>query len=1206
MSLPSDSAPTLETLIAQLAQERQARQAAEQQVQVVRRQLATSQRTISRLTDSITRLTQNLRVGVLVAHQTGMVALLNQEFCDLVGIEDVPALGGKEQPAQPILEALITQSAKPEHTRQCLAGMRLANERVLGEELELADNTVLELDFIPLSGPNELVAAGYMLSFRDVTQARRAEQYMHSLSRIPGQNPNPVLRLHANGRLMYSNPAAEQLRREYLAPELEPELPKQVYQAALDALANGEQLTRREMWFWGQCYQVAIAPFVDDQYVNLYFTDITPLKDAESRLVEQQEFYETVLNQLPADVVVFDAEHRYRFVNPAAIRDAELRQWIIGHDDFEYATHHGRPLAQAEARRALFNQAVQQRTMVAWEETLVHPEGPRLALRHMQAVFGTQDEVRMVIGYGIDITERHAAVERLRKNEAVLQENQEFVRLVVDTTPSYIWVTDGRGNVLFSNRAFDELVTQSSHREVNVDDFTNPVAAEARAFITTDAQVLATDQELVQETTYTLRDGTTMWLQTVKRPLHRADGSVNVLGISTDITEMRRARQALESNAKQYRDLMHYSQALICTHDLNGTLLSVNPAAAQLVGVAPELLLGCNLRQVLSPELQSELEQYLQRAHEQQELTGLLTLRSPDGRPHHLMYHNYRVEEPDEVPYVIAYGQEITERILAEQELVRAKEQAENTARAKENFLANMSHEIRTPINGILGMAGLLAKTPLNEAQQEHLRILRNSGRHLLTVINDVLDVAKIEAGKLEMEQVAFDICQSIKDGVQSLGYRAEEKGIELRIRPLQLPHPVVIGDPGRLNQILLNLLSNAIKFTDQGHVELGGRLLHDTATELELEFCVRDTGIGISTDKQETIFDSFTQAYADTSRRFGGTGLGLTISRRLVQQLGGRMWVESQEGEGSTFFFTLRLPKGPLNLPTAPVLAPLSYDALRGKRVLLVEDHPVNQQLAMLILESWDVETHIASDGHEALAQLEARLYDVVLMDIQMPGMSGLDVARRLRQHPDPLRASTPVIALTANVMRSDNELYLAAGLDYLSKPFEEDDLYRKLTANLRPTPVAELGPPLHALPTPPVTAEPVSSAVPVVPPASAAPPLYNFSRLRDTARGSTVFMQKVVNSFLTHTPITVAQLQEATAAADWLTVGSLAHKLRPSLQLLGMEATYAPVALLEPFSRPATGPVTATQTELATAATQLISLLNTAVEQLTVATVE
>ncbi|MFD2784232.1 PAS domain S-box protein [Hymenobacter rubripertinctus] len=1203
MSSTASTPPTPESLVAELEQERRGRLAAEVQVQTLRRHLVSTQRTVGRLTDSITRLTQNLRVGVLVAHQNGMVALLNQEFCDLFGVEEMPPLGMLDHPVQPVLESLIAHTRRPELTRQRLESMRQADQRVLGEDLELADGTVLELDFIPLNGQDELVAAGYMLSFRDVTQARRAEQYLHSLSRLPGQNPNLVLRLHADGRLLYSNPAADTLRQEYLNPRRQPELAGQLYQAALESLATN-RLTQREVQFVDQWFQLAITPFEDDQYVNLYFTNITPLKEAEKRLVEQQQFYETVLNQLPADVAVFDAGHRYRFVNPAAIGNAELRQWIIGHDDFEYATYRNRSDKMARDRRARFEQAIRQRTVLAWEERLKTPTGDRLALRHMQAVFDpTTDELRMVIGYGIDITERHAAEERLRQREAELQENQAFVRAVVDTTPNIIWATDGRGKVLFSNRAFDDLIKQSAHREPGIAP-NSRVAAEAQEFIISDDYVLTTGRELVKETTYTLRDGTVLDLQTVKRPLYRGDGSLNVLGVSTDITEMKKARQTLENSAKQYRDLMHYSQALICTHDLNGVLLSVNPAAAQLVGVVPEMLIGRTLHQVMSPNLHSKLDLYLQQSREQQAITGLMTLNGPDGRLHHLIYDNYRVEEPGEEPYVIAYGQEITERIQAEQELVRAKDEAENTARAKENFLANMSHEIRTPINGILGMAGLLAKTPLDESQQEHLRILRNSGRHLLTVINDVLDVAKIEAGKLEMERVPFDICQSIKESVQTLAYRAEEKGIDFRLKPLQLPRPIVIGDPGRLNQILLNLLSNAVKFTNRGSVELGGRLLHETEDEIGIEFCVRDTGIGISADKQESIFENFSQAYADTSRRFGGTGLGLTISRRLVQQMGGRMWVESEEGQGSTFFFSLTLPKGGATLPTVVPLPKPDYTVLHHKRVLLVEDHPVNQQLAVLILAGWQVETHVASDGTEALEQLEARLYDVVLMDIQMPGMSGLDVTRLLRQHPDPARANTPVIALTANVMRSDNEIYRAAGLDYLSKPFEEDDLFRKLEANLRPVPVAQLE---QQPPAPtPAAQVPLPLAAETPAPAPAEEPLFDLSRLRDMAHGSTIFMQKIIGSFRTHTPLVVAQLQEAAAAADWPAVGALAHKLRPSLQLLGIEATYAAVGVLEPFSRPEPAPAPRPDTELLVLTQQLTTTLTAAVEQLGNARVE
>ncbi|WP_019946969.1 PAS domain S-box protein [Hymenobacter aerophilus] len=1187
MAASSASAPTLESLTAELAQERRLRLDAENQAAGLRRHLTSTQRTVGRLTDSITRLTQNLRVAVLVAHQNGTVALLNQELCDLFGISEVLPLAQIDGPVEPLLARMLARTARPGLVGQRLNALRKANQRVLGQDLELADGTILELDFVPLSGPDELVAAGYLLSFRDVTQARRAEQYLHSLSRIPGQDPNLILRLHADGRLLYSNPAAEALRQEYLKPDQEPELAGQLYEAAGEALRT-QALVQLEVGFGPRCFQLAITPFPEDQYANLYLTDITPLKEAEKRLAEQQEFYETVLNQLPADVAVFDAQHRYLFVNPAAIRNDALRHWIIGHDDFEYAAYRGRSDEQPRHRRQQFEQVVQQRTTLAWEEHLTGPDGPRLALRHMAPVFTPAGELRMVIGYGIDITDRYNAENLLREREAELRENQAFVRAVVDTTPSIIWATDDRARVVFSNRAFGELLELSNHRE-------NPepgsaAAQELQAFVESDQYVLRTGRELVLENTFTIQDGTTIWLQTVKRPLVRADGSLNVLGVSTDITEMRKARQTLEKSTKQYRDLMQYSQALICTHDLTGRVLSVNPAAAQLVGASPEMLVGRSLREVLSPDFHDQLDQYLRLAHEQQQqLTGLLTLSGPDGRPHHLIYDNYRVEEPGEEPYVIAYGQEITERLLAEKELIRAKEEAENTAQAKQNFLANMSHEIRTPINGILGMAGLLAKTPLNETQQEHLRILRSSGRHLLTVINDVLDVAKMEAGQLELEQVPFDVCQLVKDAVQSLAYRAEEKSIELRIQYLYLAHPLVVGDPGRLNQILLNLLSNALKFTHQGYVELGGRLLHETAEALALEFCVRDTGIGIAPDKQESIFENFAQAYADISRRFGGTGLGLTISRRLVEQLGGRMWVESADGQGSTFYFTLTLPKAAA-LPPAPAPRPLpDYGRLRGRRVLLVEDHPVNQQLALLMLEGWAVEAYVASDGPEALQQLEARLYDVVLMDIQMPGMSGLDVTHELRRHPDPHRANTPVIALTANVMRSDDELYRAAGLDYLSKPFEEDELFHKLEANLRPVPVAtlEAQPPLPPAEPSPQVAAPEPAA------------LFDLTRLRETAHGSSIFMQKIIGSFRTHTPLVVSQLREAAAAADWPAVGALAHKLRPSLLLLGITSPDDAIALLEPLSRPATAPLPAADTLLA--ATRLLAdTLTAAVEQL------
>ncbi|SNR74509.1 PAS domain S-box protein [Hymenobacter mucosus] len=1178
-------------LAEQLAQERLARQTAEQHVRELKKLLAASQKVVRRTTSSIAGLTQKLRVAVLVVHQNGTVALVNEEFCDLFEVAETAAKQvGK--PVAPVLEQLANSTVAPAATAARLQELRHNNQRVLGEQLALADGTLLDFDFIPMSGADELVQTGFLLSFHDVTQSRRTEQYLHTLSRIPGQNPNPVMRLHADGHLLYANPSAEAMRREYTTPWADTEFASQLRHICQQALASGEP-AQQEISFLGRCHQLALTPFPEDQYVNLYFTDVSNLKEAEKQLVDQREFYETILNQIPADIAVLDTEHRYRFVNPAAIRDPELRRWIIGRDDFEYVQYRQRPQELAAQRRRLFLQAVQQRTVVAWEENIITPEGPRLALRHMQPVFGPDDTLRMVIGYGIDITARHAAEEGLRQSESRLQEQQEFVRQVVDSIPSFIWVTNGQGRVIFSNRAFDEVVARSAHRDADQTQLSSAELAEIQLFQESDAFVVRTGQEWVRQTSYTLRDQTQLWLQTTKRPLRRADGSLNVLGVSIDITEMKEARQTLERTAKQYRDLMHYSQALICTHDLGGKLLSVNPAAAQLVGATSEQLVGRSLYEILTPDVHRQLAAYLEQAGQQQELTGLMTLRDPSGRAHHLIYNNYRVEEPGETPYVIAYGQEITERIQAEQELRRAKDAAENTAKAKENFLANMSHEIRTPINGVLGMAGLLAKTSLDPLQQNHLRILRNSGRHLLNVINDVLDVAKIESGKLDLQQVPFDIGHSVQEAMQTLAFRAEEKGIGFRIRHLDLPSPVVIGDPGRINQILLNLLSNAIKFTEEGYVEFVARPLRNTPAELELEFQVHDTGIGIAPEKLDTIFESFSQAYADISRRFGGTGLGLTISRRLVEQLGGRMWVESTLGKGSTFYFSLTLPKADQTLPVATPQPSLNYERLRGMRILLVEDHPVNQQLVQLILEGWGVETHVASDGLEALTQLDARLYDVVLMDIQMPGMSGLEVSRRLRQHPDPLRACSPIIALTANVMRTDDETYRAAGLDYLSKPFEEDDLFRKIEANLRPEPVARLEeePAVAVAPTPFV-----SAAAPAEAPLAA--PLYNLTRLHETARGSTIFMEKILTSFRAHTPPALLRLQETSAAADWPAVGEIVHKLRPSLQLLGIDAAHD-VALLEPLSRPEGKPAPNPQV-LLPAVERLTTLLTAVLEAL------
>jgi TMAO reductase system sensor TorS len=520
------------------------------------------------------------------------------------------------------------------------------------------------------------------------------------------------------------------------------------------------------------------------------------------------------------------------------------------------------------------------------------------------------------------------------------------------------------------------------------------------------------------------------------------------------------------------------------------------------------------------------------------------------------------------------------QRERTQQALIEARDAAEQAARAKSEFLATMSHEIRTPMNAVIGMTELLIASPLSDEQRDFAETIHRSGIDLLAILNDILDFSKIESGRLEIEHHPFDLHACVRDTVDLLSYEARARGIDVALAIADAVPVRVSGDITRLRQVLVNLLSNAIKFTEKGRVDLAVDLERRDGDRHTLRFTVRDTGIGIPADKLPRLFRSFTQVDSSTTRRYGGTGLGLAIAARLVAMMDGEISVTSRVNEGSTFTFTIRVgcDAGTNAAEVVRDAAPV-HESVDALRVLVVEDNPINLKVTLGMLRKIGQEADVAHNGAEALAAVERAAYDLVLMDVQMPVMDGLEATEKIRTLDAQMRQPR-IVAMTANALLGDRERCLEAGMDdYLSKPLRQDDITRILhEAHAAATRVVGRATTTTAAsaveaatssvpPSPAASTSAVPPPLPELPPRSAearpAEALLDEPRIRELiamdAGSPTPMYAELLDIFAEQTIEILVDLDAAWSEGDATRCERAAHKLKGSAANLGMIALAA-----------------------------------------------
>jgi PAS domain S-box-containing protein len=889
----------------------------------------------------------------------------------------------------------------------------------------------------------------------DITERKKAEQEYRRISLVASANTSGVVFTDPFGKITWVNEGFSKLTG-YSIEEMAGKTPIELCAGPLTDKATLDKILNA--FFSGMAFNIEILFYRKDGSSFWGRTNTQPVEDVMGKVTqffgiidditkqrESEDRFRLALEKIGDNVwehdflsgeTIFsdDESHLLGFTKNEFNNNVDLwrmhvhpdDKWILEESDLKYQSG--------------------QQTHHAFEYRMIHKSGAlRWVLDKGVVIEKTADERPLkIIGTHTDITS-------IKQTEKALRENEEQFRSLAENIPGilykYEYGSEGEEGFTYISPEPEKKIGITAEQLQNFYEIIHPEDYEREK--RTSKKAREKNKPYHFEGRFKVPDKPIIWLNLSSSFLNiNPQGKSVYTGIILDITKEKEAELAIQLKEKKYRNIIANMNLGLLEVDINEIVQFANQSFCDMSGYKIDELIGRSASKLFARDEQNELLEIKNQSRKKgiSDAYEILVKNKKGESRWWLISGAPRFNDLGELVGSIGIHLDITEQKRLENDLVEARVQAESSANAKQIFLANMSHEIRTPMNAIIGMSNQLAKTSLDKDQQFYLNIVHSAADNLLIIINDILDLSKLESGKFNLEHIGFRPQALLEQSMQVMMHKAEEKGLALT-NSYSDPKlsKVLVGDPYRLNQVLFNLFSNAVKFTDRGTVDVQCKVSEETQTEQVVEFTVNDTGIGMEESFLENLFQKFRQEDESVTRRFGGTGLGMSICKELIQSMGGKINVQSKKGIGTTVSFSVPFKKGNVGQLPVKQTDKVNTRILAGKKILVTDDNEMNRLVASTILKYYGVIIEEAQNGVEAVEKIRNQQFDIVLMDVQMPVMDGIEATMIIRET---ISKTLPVIALTALALKGDDIKFMAAGMsDYLSKPFEENQLLQIIT---------------------------------------------------------------------------------------------------------------------------------------------------------------